>query len=340
LNIQKNVNLARFTTFEIGGPARYFLHAKNDGDISQGLAFARDRGLRVFILGGGSNVLVSDKGFDGLVIQIGLMGLALHDDMATAAAGENWDVLVKYCVDNDLAGVECLSGIPGTVGGTPVQNVGAYGQEVSETIVSVRCLDRSTDRIVELSNEQCGFSYRRSIFNTSERGRYIVLSVDYRLQPFGRPQVTYKELIDAFAGREPSIKEVREVVLEIRRSKSMVIDVEDPNRRSAGSFFKNPVVSSQVFERIKSESGESVPNFPAGEGMKKVPAAWLIEHAGFRKGFALGNAGISTNHTLAIINRGSATAAEIVRLKNAVEKAVLDRFGVGLVPEPVFVGDV
>ena len=314
-----------------------------------GFAFARKDDLPVFVLGGGSNVLVSDSGFDGLVLQLQLKGLR---DFAsgsnpspnervfiTAAAGEDWDSFVKYCVDENLAGVECLSGIPGTVGGTPVQNVGAYGQEVSETIVGVRCYDRETGKILDLSNEKCGFRYRVSIFNSTARDRYVVLSVTYSLTKNAKPKIVYKDLVEYFTGREPTLAETRKAVLAIRRAKSMVIVPDDPNRRSVGSFFKNPIVRRERFEQIAAQFTEPVPHFAAGEDLVKIPAAWLIEHAGFQKGFVMGKAGISTNHTLAIINRGGATAREIVSLKDAIRSSVSTMFDIDLVPEPVFVGD-
>lgn len=298
------------------------------------------RGLPVFVLGGGSNVLVSDRGFEGLVIQIALRGLVTKPTSeVTVAAGESWDAFVGYCVRYNFAGVECLSGIPGTVGGTPVQNVGAYGQEVSESIVSVRCFERTSGEIVELTNNECCFAYRSSIFNTSERDRYVVLSVLFRLTPDGKPRIAYRDLIERFAGREPTLAETREAVLSIRRSKSMVIDLNDPNHRSAGSFFKNPIVSRDRFDEIWSRSGGKVPNFPVGEAKVKIPAAWLIENAGFHRGFVMGNAGISTSHSLAVINRGGATAEEILSLARAIQSRVNETFAVELKPEPVLVGD-
>lgn len=340
LEIQENIPLAPFTTLRVGGPARFFTKAESEEHVLLAFEFADKNRLQVFVLGGGSNILVSDSGFDGLVVRIGLKGISnLGQAGVTAASGEDWDEFVAFCVKNDLAGVECLSGIPGTIGGTPVQNVGAYGQEVSETIVSVRCFDRTTGNFVDLSNEECGFSYRKSIFNTVERERYVVLSVTYHLTPAAAPKIVYKDLIDHFAGRKTTLAEAREAVLSIRRAKSMVIDPADPNSCSAGSFFKNPIISTEKFAEISAESSGDTPHFPAGEGYVKIPAAWLIEQAGFHKGFALGNAGISTNHTLAIINRGGATAREIVDLKNAIQMAVLSRFGLDLQPEPVFVGD-
>lgn len=343
MEIQQNIPLAGFTTLGVGGPARFFISARSEADIREALKWAADDQKKVFVLGGGSNILVSDAGFDGLVIKIDLEGVEFLDEedgvLINAAAGEDWDKLVEATVTRGLAGFECMSGIPGTVGGTPVQNVGAYGQEAAETIVSVRCLDRNTREAVTLSNSACGFSYRKSIFNTSERDRYIVLSVIYRLKKDGKPTVSYKDLSEYFSGRDASIAEVREAVLSIRRAKSMVVDPADPNARSAGSFFKNPMVPKEMADSIGEMPGIGpVPRFEAGEGLVKIPAAWLIERAGLHKGYVLGNAGISQNHSLAIVNRGNASAEEIVALKNLVQRRVFDKFGIELQPEPILIG--
>ncbi len=339
--ILENVALAPMTTLGIGGPARFFLNATTEDDVLMGLEFADSRGIDVFILGGGSNLLVADSGIDALVIKNAIGGIEFKNDavgntLVIAGAGLEWDEVVEQSVAKGLAGLECLSGIPGLVGGTPIQNVGAYGQEVSETIISVRCLDRSSGTIVGLANRECGFSYRTSIFNTSHRNRYIVLGVTYALSPGGAPKVVYKDLIEHFRGSAPTIADVRNAVLTIRKSKSMVIDSLDPNSRSAGSFFKNPVVDQGTFEILLARFG-SIPSFPFGDKVK-IPAAWLIENSGFGKGYSLGNAGLSANHTLALINRGNATASEVIALKDTIEAAVKDRFGIALIPEPVFAG--
>lgn len=297
---------------------------------------------------------MSDEGFDGLVLQVAMRGILSNVERGvrnaesgeganpihvTARAGEDWDRFVAYCVENDLAGIECLSGIPGFVGGTPVQNVGAYGQEVSETIVSVRCLDRTSGFIVDLTNAECGFEYRTSIFNTSTRDRFIVLSVTYSLVNGGGPKIVYKDLKDFFAGRKPALSETREAVLRIRAAKSMVIDANDPNSRSAGSFFKNPIVGREKLGEIGDRLGfANVPYFDVDNDRVKIPAAWLIENAGFYKGFAMGNAGISTRHSLAIVNRGNASAKDVLALKDKIVSEVETKFGIELRPEPIFVG--
>jgi UDP-N-acetylmuramate dehydrogenase len=340
IEIFENVPLAPMTTLKVGGPARFFARAETEAHIAEAFEYAQARELPVFVLGGGSNILVSDKGFDGLVIQVSLKGIEIRDGFEiTAQAGEDWDRFVAFCVQRNLAGVECLSGIPGFVGGTPVQNVGAYGQEVSETIVAVRCFDRQRGEIVDLTNRDCGFTYRTSIFNSTERDRYVVLSVTYALTPDGRPKIVYKDLKEHFEGRKPTLAETREAVLKIRRLKSMVIDDADPNSRSAGSFFKNPIVAADKVEQISAAAGvENVPTFPAPDSQVKIPAAWLIERSGFGKGFRLGKAGISSNHSLALINAGGATAAEIVALKEKIQDGVRKKFDILLWPEPVFVG--
>lgn len=337
INILENVPLAPLTTLNVGGPARFFTLAESEDQIISAFDHAERSRQRVFVLGGGSNLLVSDRGFDGLVIQVRLKGKEFNGDLITAQAGEDWDPLVEACVDRNLGGIECLSGIPGSVGGTPVQNVGAYGQEVSERIVTVRCFDRREREIVELSNAACGFTYRSSIFNSTERERFVVLAVTYRLNEGGAPNIEYKDLRDYFADLGPTLSEARAAVLRIRREKSMVIDRDDPNSKSAGSFFKNPIVAVGVLDKIVGSINEPVPHFPVGENVK-IPAAWLIERAGFAKGFSLGQAGISANHTLAIINRGGAKAAEIINLKERIQDTVSQKFGILLQPEPVFVG--
>jgi len=350
--IRENTPLAPFTTLQIGGAARFFAEARSEDDLLDALSFAERQQLPIFILGGGSNLLIADEGFPGLVVRVALEGVAWRNEgekvLVTAGAGEDWDELVRRCVERDLAGVECLSGIPGSVGGTPVQNVGAYGQEVSETIVSVRVFDRFSGRFVELSDAGCQFSYRASLFNTVARDRYIVLAVTYALKPDGDPALRYPDVKNFFANAagKPSLEEVRDAVRAIRARKAMLITPDDPDCRSAGSFFKNPVVTLETFARIEvaaKEQGlirddERAPSFPASEGKVKVPAAWLIERAGFQKGYSRGRVGISSKHTLAIVNRGAATAREVIELAQEIRERVAARFGVSLAPEPVFVG--
>jgi UDP-N-acetylmuramate dehydrogenase len=342
----EQVPLAQYTTFQIGGPARWFAEAASEDDIAAGVAFATERRLPLFILGGGSNLLVSDAGFPGLVLRIALQGIAStnEDDrfIVSAAAGEDWDGLVAYAVASNAAGVECLSGIPGTVGGTPVQNVGAYGQEVSQTIVTVRAFDRKSLRFVDLPAADCGFSYRRSIFNSTQRERYVVSRVDYALRKDAPANIVYADLTRYFAARNgaaPTLAEVREAVRSIRAQKGMLLMPGDADCRSAGSFFKNPVVPVTVLDSLAEELGvekRSIPAYPARDGEVKLSAAWLIERAGYQKGYALGKAGISSRHTLALINRGGASAAEVTTLRDKVTDTIAARFGIRLEPEPVW----
>jgi len=342
----EEVPLAPYTTFQIGGPARWFAEATSEDDIAAGVAFARERQLPLFVLGGGSNLLVSDAGFSGLVLHIALRGIASSQEhsrpIVSAAAGEDWDGLVAYAVATDLAGVECLSGVPGTVGGTPVQNVGAYGQEVSQTIVTVRAFDRKTAQFVDLSASACGFSYRRSIFNSTERERYVVTRVDYALNKNGPANFVYADLARYFAARNvisPTLAEVRDAVRTIRQQKGMLIVPGDADCRSAGSFFKNPVVPVTVLDSLAQQLGvekKSIPAYPAQDGEVKLSAAWLIERAGYQKGYALGNAGISSRHTLALINRGGASAADVLALRDKVTETIASRFAIRLEPEPVW----
>jgi UDP-N-acetylmuramate dehydrogenase len=344
MEFRQHVSLAPFTTFEIGGPAAWFAEATTESDIEAAVDFAADRKLRLFVLGGGSNVLVSDAGFDGLVLHIGLRGVNHNGSVLSAGAGEDWDALVARSVDAGLAGIECLSGIPGTVGGTPVQNVGAYGQEVSRTIRSVRVFDRTTRQWVDLGNADCGFAYRRSRFNQGpDRDRFIVSRVIYALEQNVPAAVTYADLKHHFKSQgvgEPCLQQVRDAVLHIRLGKGMVVTPDNPERRSAGSFFKNPVVPAlklpHIAEAARIPEAE-LPRYPAGEGEVKLPAAWLLERAGFVKGYRQGVAAVSTRHTLALTNQGGATAADITALRDTIQARVRELFGITLEPEPVWV---
>ena len=350
--MEENKLLAPFTTFGIGGPARWFVEARSEEEIVDAAGWARERGLPLFVLGGGSNLLVSDLGFDGLVLKVGLQGIKATNArdgsgqvIYEAGAGADWDTFVERTVQDGCAGVECLAGIPGTVGGTPVQNVGAYGQEVSSVISEVMAFDLLNKSFVAFMAEECGFAYRRSRFNSVDRGRFIVTRVDYRLTPGGAAVVGYPDLQRALdselGGSKPTLPDVAAVVRRVRQSKGMLLVEGDPDCRSAGSFFKNPLVDMDAVQRIVEVSGKEPPIYPAGAdggGRVKVPAAWLIEQAGFTKGFALGAAGISSGHTLALINRGGATAEEILTLAGRISEAVEARFGIELEREPVLLG--
>jgi UDP-N-acetylmuramate dehydrogenase len=338
--LQENLPLSAWTTFGVGGPARFFMNALSEQSVLDGFDFAKRQNIPVFVLGGGSNLVIADRGFDGLVLRIGLKGMAWEGPQLRAAAGEDWDEVTAACVNYGFGGVECLSGIPGLAGGTPVQNVGAYGQEIADVLVRVRALDRQTESVVELSKQDCGFTYRSSIFNTTQKDRYIVLSITYELQEHAAPHVKYPDLLRRFEGKAapPTLMDVRQAVREIRASKGMLIVEGDPDCRSAGSFFKNPILPEEEYARLQSSAQEAVPRYPAGTGKVKTSAAWLIERAGFKKGFGIGPAGVSTKHTLALVNRGGAKASDIVRLAREIRKGVEDAFGIRLVPEPVFVG--
>ena len=343
--LEENKPLAPLTTLRVGGPARWFLEATTEQQIAEAAAWTREEGLRLFVLGGGSNLLVADRGFNGLVMHVALRGVEARDERGdriySVAAGEDWDAFVQRTVDENSAGIECLAGIPGSVGGTPVQNVGAYGQEVSSTIERVRAFDLATHEWVELAGWDCRFAYRRSRFNTAHRGRFVVTRVDYRLKPGGAPTLTYADLQQEFqGGAQASLAEVAATVRRIRQAKGMLLVEGDPDCHSAGSFFKNPVITAEHAGRIAEISGKQPPRFPADPGRVKIPAAWLIEQAGFVKGYALGNAAISSRHTLALINRGGATAGEILALADTIKEAVRKQFAISLEMEPVVVGSI
>ncbi len=343
LPIQENVSLAPYTTFGVGGPARFFFEARDANEVPAAVTWAEERGLPLFVLGGGSNLLVPDEGFVGLVLHIGISGLEhALDGLFTVGAGVVWDEFVDATLAENCAGVECLAGIPGSVGGTPVQNVGAYGQEVAETIVSVRAYDRTAGSFVDLPKDACRFRYRGSLFNTDEPGRYIVTRVSFQVRPGGAPTLRYAELARSFAGGpEPTLQEVARKVREIRRGKGMLLVPGDPDCRSAGSFFKNPVVSEAEARGVAEAAGvshDAMPKWPAADGMVKLPAAWLLERAGFVKGYGGGSVRISSRHTLALTNRGAATFADIEAVEAEIVTGVRERFGITLQREPVVLG--
>ena len=335
--LQEQVALAPFTTLGIGGPARWFVRATH---VEHLLTASRSEGQPLFVLGGGSNLVVSDEGFNGLVLQIAIRGVNTtrdgEDVIVTAGAGESWDSLVESAVKQDLAGIECLSGIPGTVGGTPIQNVGAYGQEVATVIEWVAAYDRVKGAAVRLSREDCGFAYRMSRFKREDAGRFMISEVAFRLKPASPPTVTYPDVVDYLAQQNvrcATVQHVRDAVLHIRRRKGMVLDAADSDTRSVGSFFMNPVVDRTTFERIA-----PAPHYLMDNDTVKIPAAWLIEQSGFARGHSDGAVGLSTKHPLAIVNRGAATARDVLRLAHRIKLAVRERFEVRLRPEPVFVG--
>jgi UDP-N-acetylmuramate dehydrogenase len=344
VTIEENVLLGPLTTLGVGGAARYLARVRSESELVEEVEFARSKELPVFVLGGGSNLLVGDAGFNGVVLRVEIVGSLEFVERdgsveVVASAGMDWDEFVLATCERGLTGVECLAGIPGLVGGTPVQNVGAYGQEVAETIVSVRALDLTTMQFVSLSAAECGFTYRRSVFNSTARGRYVVTAVTFRFERGRGVELKYAELQRRFEGQSPTPMEVYSMVREIRHGKGMLLVPGEPDCRSAGSFFKNPVVDLAVFQRIAEAAEGAVPHWDAGDGKVKLAAAWLVEQARFHKGFAMGRAGISSRHTLAVVNLGGASAGEIVALRDEIARRVEERFSVQLEQEPVNVGD-
>ncbi len=343
------MRLADYTTLRLGGPARGFVRAGTEDELMEAVRAADAAGEPVLILGGGSNLVVSDEGFDGTVVQVATRGVNRDGGpgVLTVAAGEDWDAVVARSVAEGLAGLECLSGIPGLTGATPIQNVGAYGQEVSETITQVRVYDRVTGHVLEISNERCDFGYRTSRFRGAER--FVVLSVTFRLavQVLSAP-VRYAELAATLGvpvGGQVESAEARAAVIELRQRKGMVIDPADPDTRSVGSFFVNPLLDApalaavEAAARVRCGPDTRVPRFGAGDGLVKVPAAWLIEQAGFGKGYNPGDgARISAKHTLALVNAGTASTAALLGLAREIRDGVREAFGVSLAPEPVLVG--
>ena len=362
--LDEGVPLSTLTTLAVGGPARYLARCQGAFDLAELLAWAKKQELATYVLGGGSNLLVADSGLDALVVQLLDDSITMEDEgdrvRVRAGAGVEWDALVERSVAEGLGGLECLSGIPGRVGAAPIQNVGAYGQEVSETIEAVRILERATGILGRQAGDRCGFGYRMSRFKGRWRDRYVVTGVDFLLPRRSEGLARYSDLRRRLGmtadGPAPSLAEVRAAVLEVRAAKSMVHDPDDPNRRSAGSFFLNPHVTPAEAEAIRERCDGELPEYPVpsdterrtagaqtirraeGGPTIKIPAARLIEEAGFHRGFTLGRAGISSRHSLAVINRGGATAADIIALAAAIRRGVREAFDVTLEPEPTFLG--
>ncbi len=351
--LQTAVGLGPLTTLEVGGPARYFAGCETTEELVRVLQWAAAEAVSIFVLGGGSNILVADDGFDGVVVQ--QRAADVHIEfvdgtcaLLTAEAGMDWDALVCRAVSEGLAGIECLSGIPGLIGAVPIQNVGAYGQEASSTIQSVDVVDMTGGEVRRLTAADCGFGYRTSKFKTDWNTRYVVTSVCFRLSRSQSGTVNYPDLKSALgisqeSTASPTLEETRAAVLEVRRSKSMVLSQEDPNTRSAGSFFLNPILSEAELKVMLTRARandvtEDIPQFKGGEGKIKIPAAWLIEHAGFTRGTVDGRVGLSSRHALALINRGGATAADLIGFASRIRQTVREVFGVTLNPEPILVG--
>jgi UDP-N-acetylmuramate dehydrogenase len=336
-----DVSFSELTTLRLGGRARRLLDAATEDEVLDGIKSADDP---VLVMAGGSNLVVSDEGFEGTVVRVASRGVTFssdghHVDVAVAA-GEPWDELVAQCVAEGLAGIECLSGIPGTTGATPIQNVGAYGEEVSATISRVRVYDRATRNTADLPGDACGFGYRTSAFKGSDR--HVVLAVSYVLERSETAApITYAELartLDVPVGARPPLTDVREAVLALRRRKGMVIDPEDSDSVSAGSFFVNPILPTDALNDVGRRAGAEPPAWPEADGHVKTSAAWLIERAGFHRGYGDGRVGVSSKHTLALVNRGGGTTAELVALARELRDGVREKFGVELRPEPTLVG--
>ena len=347
MKIEASVALAPLTTLGVGGNAAHFVRVEHETELEGALAWAKQRALEVRVLGGGSNVVVADSGFSGLVIDMALRGVRIHNHgtevEVRAAAGEPWDEFVSAMVSRGYQGLECLSGIPGRVGATPIQNVGAYGQEVSETITQVTTFDTLKSAKRTFFTDECQFAYRDSWFKSREPGRYVVTEVTFRLRPAAAPTIRYAELerhLENSGTPAASLAEVREAVLALRRAKSMVLDEGDPNCRSCGSFFVNPVLGAAEFAAFSARASglESVPQFPQPDGRVKLSAGWLIEQAGLPRGTRDGAVGLSTKHALALVAHAGARAVDVTRFAARVQRAVLERFGVQLEPEPVFWG--
>jgi UDP-N-acetylmuramate dehydrogenase len=343
VHLEENIPLAPFTTLRIGGPARYFARIATEPDLLEAIHFARTHNLPIFTLGGGSNLVVPDEGFPGLILHTTIGSeIRLEDGLTRVDAGIDWNAFVLQTCQQGISGIACMAGIPGLVGGSPIQNIGAYGQEVASTIHSVRALDLKTLNFVDLPHAECGFAYRHSIFNSTQRNRYIVAQVSFRFDPGASPSLTYADLRKHFGDHAtPTPLQIYEAVRKIRATKGMLIDPANPtpDSRSAGSFFKNPIVPVAALAHIAQSlaiSEAEIPHWPVPTGLIKLPAAWLIERTGFPKGFEFGPAGISTRHTLALINRtGTATCADLLALRDHITTAVAARFQITLEQEPV-----
>jgi UDP-N-acetylmuramate dehydrogenase len=328
--------LAPLTTLRLGGPAKRLVPVESEAELVDAVREVDASGEPLLVLAGGSNLVLPDAGWPGVVVQVQTGGVAGEDGVLEVQAGESWDDLVAATVADGLAGFECLSGIPGSVGATPIQNVGAYGQEVAASVRSVRVVDRTTGALSELAAAECGFGYRTSAFKGSDR--WVVLAVTFALRRSGASQrLRYAELARALEvepGATAALDEVRAAVLALRRGKGMVIDPADPDTVSAGSFFMNPILDAEAYARLD----PAPPAFPQPDGRIKTSAAWLIERSGFRKGYARGRVAISSKHALALVNRGGATTEELLTLAREIAGGVRERFRVELEPEPTIVG--
>jgi len=335
-------SLKEYTSLHLGGPAKRFIHAKSEGELIAAVKEADSAGEPLLIMGGGSNVLIGDEGFAGTVVRVETKGNSFSVDacsggMITVAAGENWDEFVKWSIDNGFVGMESLSGIPGTIGASPIQNIGAYGHEVAEFIARVRTFDRKSGEQKTFSNTECGFEYRSSLFKR-EKDRYVILDVTFQLEKgeMSLP-IKYEELARALKvnlGDRVLIGDARSAVLSLRALKGMLLDANDRDTWSAGSFFVNPIVTSEVAAKLPADA----PRWEQSDGRVKTSAAWLMERAGVKKGDCHEGAGVSTKHVLALVNNGNAKASDIIELARSLRSAVKEKFGIVLEPEVQFVG--
>jgi UDP-N-acetylmuramate dehydrogenase len=340
---RRQVPLAPLTSLRLGGSAEFFACISRADELGEALAWAQSQQLEVQLLGGGSNVVIADAGLPALVLTLDGADESSTPDgehvQVTIAAGARWDDFVARCVARGWSGIECLSGIPGQVGATPIQNVGAYGQEVADTLVCLRAHDRQTGRQVELAHAECEFGYRTSRLKTRDAGRFIVHDATFRLRTGGTPCLAYPEIARRFSsGEPPTLIRARDAVLATRREKSMLLDASDENGRSCGSFFLNPIIGSEQLDALRARTPTSPPVYPQPDGRSKLPAAWLIEHAGFRKGQRWGAVGLSTRHSLALVAHPGATSRQILEAAHRIRDGVQQTFGIQLTPEPQFLG--
>ncbi len=344
--ISKNIPLSSLTTIAVGGPADYLACPRNESEIQETLQFAKSLSLTVYALGGGSNILASDAGFRGMLLrpackEISILSQDSNETIIKAEAGALWDDVAAFSVNANATGIECLSGIPGNAGAAPVQNIGAYGQEIASSLLAVNAIEISSGKTSRILGENCQFAYRQSLFKTEWKGRFLITSIELKLKTNGQASIRYGDLTEHLKlsanDPAPSLEAVRQAVLEVRKRKSMTNDPSDPNSRSAGSFFLNPIIPESIANNLKAAYPE-MPIYPAPQGFLKLSAAWLINHAGFEKGFKMGQAGLSEKHVLALINRGSAKAEELIILSEAIQQGVYHKFGVKLEPEPNLLG--
>lgn len=350
-DFQKDVKLSEYTTICLGGKADIFISCATPESVKETLRYSLEKKIPLQVISGGSNIIFPDEGYRGIVMKIDIKGISLSNEngkvQIISGAGESWDEAVRFTVENGLSGIECLSGIPGSAGATPVQNVGAYGQEVKDIIKLVKAVDRRTLDEVKFNNEECNFGYRDSRFKTSDRDRYIITEVIFEFDKNKEPEIKYPELKEYIESSSASLvtktqkeklKFIRESVLTLRKKKSMLADPENPDSKSCGSFFTNPVLTEEEFKSFEKNAEELKIIFPFYKtgSRYKIPAAWLVENSGFRKGYTENGAGISSAHTLALVNRGCSTEA-LLELSEKIKIRVKEKFGIRLFTEPVIV---